>query len=72
MAAAPSSETDQLRVEHERLLGGRIARSVGGICEDVVAEMRSAHPARDIRCAMEGSLRTECDTDRIEQRAGFD
>lgn len=53
-------------------LGGGIpvrlgACDVGGICADVVAEMKLGHPGRDIRCATEGSLRSECDTDRIEQ-----
>jgi PAS domain S-box-containing protein len=40
---------------------------LGGICQEVVAEMKQAHPERDIRCATEGLLRSECDTDRMEQ-----
>lgn len=40
---------------------------LGGICTEVVAEMKQAHPARDIQCDVQGLIRSECDTDRMEQ-----
>lgn len=54
-----------------RLGGGipvRVATcDLGGICKEVVAEMKQAHPTRDIQCSIVGPLRSECDTDRMEQ-----
>ena len=53
-------------------LGGGIpvtlcACELGAICKEVVAEMKQAHPARDIRCDIEGLILSNCDTDRMEQ-----
>lgn len=40
---------------------------LGGICKEVVMEMQQAHPTRDIRLSTNGVLRSDCDTDRMEQ-----
>jgi len=53
-------------------LGGGIPLSLRScdlraICSDVVAEMKQAHPLRDLRCELDGDLSGECDADRIEQ-----
>jgi len=53
-------------------LGGSIPVTLrpcdlGSICKEVVAEMKQAHPARDIQCDIQGLVRGECDTDRMEQ-----
>jgi len=40
---------------------------LAGLCSEVVAEMRQAHPTRDIRFEPTVLLRSTCDTDRMEQ-----